>query len=152
METRGRIVALGVRPAHGRFVDREEASARPGGGLEGDLAAERGGHRGVTLLSRERWADVVADMGRDLPWQTRRANVLVEGLDLLSLVGHGVQLGEVVLEVRGETVPCATMEREAAGLMAALAPDGRGGVYGRVHTGGTIRTGDKILDLGPWKA
>ena len=34
----------------------------------------------------------------DLPWHTRRANVLVEGLVMTDLIGKTVQIGDVVVE------------------------------------------------------
>lgn len=115
-------------------------------GLAGDF---RGKHanRKVTVLGLEGWAAACAALGRELPWTTRRANLLVEGLALPRQVGARLRIGPVVLEVYEECDPCSRMEAEAAGLEAALAPDWRGGLACRVIEGGAIALGDAVVDL-----
>lgn len=112
-------------------------------GLEGDFRG-RTRNRQVTVLSREAWAAACAAVGADLPWTTRRANLLVEGLDLEETTGQRLHIGEVVLEITGETRPCTRMEEAHAGLREALTPGWRGGVTCRVVTPGTVRTGATV--------
>lgn len=126
-----------------------ELNVRAGVGIEGDLPASS--HRAVTLLSSEHWRQTCAELGKELPWHTRRANVLVEagpgslsGGGLGPWIGQAVRIGEVGLQIEGETKPCALMDRLHAGLRAALAPDVRAGVHGRVTCGGRIRVGDLV--------
>lgn len=83
-------------------------------------------------------------LGADLPWHVRRANVCVEGLDLPALIGRRIRAGQLVLDVLDETRPCDLMDEMHPGLQAALRPEGRGGVYGRVLEGGLLQIGDSI--------
>ena len=48
------------------------------------------GKREVTLLSAEAWAEVCRELGADLPWHKRRANFLVEGIDLAGTIGKTI--------------------------------------------------------------
>ena len=119
------------------------------GGIHGDFrgAIKPGGRgrRQVTLLERGDWDAAMAEVGHNLPWQDRRANLLVDGLDLPQLPGARLRIGEsVILEITRETDPCERMEALAAGLKAALLPDWRGGACTRVIAGGHIAVGDAI--------
>lgn len=102
------------------------------------------GKRQVTILSREAWDAVCADLGTALDWTARRANLLVEGLALERTTGRRIRIGGALLEVTGETDPCVKMDKEMPGLQAALRPDWRGGVICRVLAGGEIAVGDKV--------
>ena len=112
-------------------------------GLEGDRGGLKPG-RQVSILFREGWEDACRDAGAALPWQTRRANLYVEGLDRPREAGGRITVGEVVLEVTEETRPCALMEAAFAGLRDAMRPDWRGGVLCGVIKGGEIRQGDPV--------
>ncbi len=141
----GRVVAMAVRKGEREpMVDVTEDRAIVGEGLSGDERAS--GQRGVTLLSREQWAETMAELSADLPWQTRRANILVEGVDLAGSVGKTLKLDNVELRIWGETRPCALMDEYHAGLKDALKPNMRAGVHGEVIKGGLVTTGD-FVDL-----
>lgn len=119
------------------------------GGLDGDFrgAVKPGGRgrRQVTLIERGDWAAAMREVGRDLPWQERRANLLVDGLDLPQIAGVRLHIGgDVVLEVTRQTDPCERMEGLAPGLKGALLPDWRGGACARVIAAGSIAIGDEI--------
>lgn len=120
----------------------------PGKGL--DVETRGGGVRQVTLLSVESWGDVCAELGTELPWHTRRANLLIDGIDLAATVGRVVIIGEARLRVHGESKPCNVMDQQHLGLRAALRPYGRGGVFAEVLTGGTVRVDDVVVVEGPW--
>ena len=112
-------------------------------GLEGDFRG-RTRSRQVTVLSREAWAGACAELGTELPWTTRRANLLVEGLDLEGTAGQRLHVGTVVLEITGETRPCDRMDEAHEGLRAALTPGWRGGITCRVVTPGRVQAGDAV--------
>ena len=76
-----------------------------------------------------------------MPWTVRRANLLIEGLDLRETTGARLRIGDVVLQVSCETEPCYRMEEAVPGLKAALEPGWRGGVCCRVVKGGAITPG-----------
>ncbi len=142
----GRVVAIAVRSAARRpMIEIEQALARIGGGLEGDYAAR--GARGISFLSAAQWEAVTRELSADLPWHTRRANVLVDANGLAHLIGRRIRFGEVEVRVEGETAPCGLMDALHPGLRAALHGDCRGGVYGRVLHGGQFRVGDTLLLL-----
>ena len=149
MSTRilGNVIGLAIRTAvGGPMQELEQLETAEDGGVEGDVPAPV--DRGITLMSSHQWQEVVEELGVDYPWYTRRANVLVDCERLGYLMGQTLELGEVVIEVKGETDPCAVMERIDPRLKQALTPDWRGGIYGRVVQGGTISLGD-TLELRP---
>ncbi|WP_404368989.1 MOSC domain-containing protein [Sphingomonas sp. MMS24-J45] len=128
-------------------LDQIEVSVE--GGISGDFrgVVKPGGkgRRQVTLIEAGDWAAAMAEVGHSIPWAERRANLLVEGLDLPQVAGTKLRIGEdVVLQITRETDPCERMEALAPGLRAALTPDWRGGACSRVLAGGTIRIGDTI--------
>lgn len=142
----GTVEAIFVYPAKRQPGEaREEVIAVSGTGLEGDHT--RGGARSVTLLSREAWEETMAELGADLPPEARRANLYVRGLDLAALIGRRLRIGGAELTVAGETTPCELMEAEKPGLLAALGPRMRGGVFGPVERTGSISRGDSITVL-----
>ena len=49
--------------------------------------------RQVTLLSAMVWNKVCQEVNRDLPWTTRRANLLIDGLEFLNKKENYLRLG-----------------------------------------------------------
>ena len=115
------------------------------GDFRGAVKPGRSAKRQVSLIERADWDAAMAELGVDHHWSVRRANLLVEGLDLPQRPGALVRIGEsVVLEIMMECDPCSRMEEIEPGLKAALTPDWRGGALARVIQGGDIRLGDSI--------
>ena len=117
-----------------------------GEGIVGDHT--HGKKRHVTLIFEDDWAAACAALGRSVDPSGRRANVLLSGGDGGALVGTRIRIGSVLIEVRKETAPCGTMEQAAEGLMDALVPDCRGGVWGRVLEGGVLEPGAPLEVVG----
>lgn len=139
----GRLLGIAVRSRrNGPMKLLDFAEVREQAGIDGDLAVSA--ERGVTLLAQEQWQQVVDELGTPLPWHTRRANLLVQGLVMGDLVGRRLSIGEVELDVQGETKPCGLMDEIQPGLREALVPELRGGVHARVLQSGTISVGDAI--------
>ena len=116
----------------------------PDGGVDGDCNGHKN-RRQVSLIEADDWAAALAEVGADIPWWERRANFLVEGLDLPQNIGARLRIGaDVVIEIRTECDPCERMEALHPGLRAALEPDWRGGALGKVIAGGIINIGDEI--------
>jgi MOSC domain-containing protein YiiM len=103
------------------------------------------GRRQVTLLSRQSWQDACKELGVELPWTFRRANLLIDGLRFSAAdVGRIIRIGGAELQVMVETDPCPRMDAQHEGLTKALLPDWRAGVCCRVLKGGSVRVGDGI--------
>ena len=140
----GKVLAMARRKASRAPMETVLAALiDEAGGLEGDLRGEDD-ERQVTLLTREGWEAACAELGRDLPWTTRRANILIEGVTVAGELDGVVRIGEVELVITGETAPCQRMDELVAGLRQALTPDWRGGVTCRVSRGGRVRAGDAV--------
>jgi MOSC domain-containing protein YiiM len=143
----GRVLSIALRQQDKRqMTEVTEADAERDGGLVGDLAARP--ERGVTLIAAGQWREVQKELQAELPWYTRRANVFVEADSLGELIGARIKIGDVVLQIEGETRPCDLMDRLHFGLRGVLKPDARGGVHGRVLESGRIRVGDLITRCG----
>lgn len=142
--TAARLEAIFLRPS-ARSPVRSVARARAvaGVGLEGDHA--NGGRRQVTLLSREAWDAVCTELAQTIEPAVRRANLLVSGLDLGTCIGHRLRIGDVVIDVLGETRPCELLDDGGRlGLAAALRRDRRAGVYGVLRAGGDLQVGSAV--------
>ncbi|WP_028773395.1 MOSC domain-containing protein [Shewanella waksmanii] len=106
----------------------------------------RPGKRQVTVMSAEQWRVACDSINVDLPWTTRRANLLVEGLCFSQQdLGKTLEIGALKLLITGETDPCKKMEIAQPGLENALLPDWRGGVTCRVVNDATIAIGDTVI-------
>ena len=138
----GRILGIATRPRPAADMTESQQVEVLADGLAGEN--RRGRRRQVTLLAREDWERAQADAGAELHWTTRRANLLVEGLELAHTKGRRIRVGTALLEVTAETDPCGLMDRFHLGLRKALEPDWRGGASTRVLEPGLIRVGDPV--------
>jgi MOSC domain-containing protein YiiM len=112
-------------------------------GIEGDCRGQVL-DRQVTVVSADSWRDACADLGADVPWTMRRANLLLGGIDLRDSGGALLSIGDVLLKIEGQNPPCRVMDFQHDGLRKALEPDWRAGVSCRVLNGGEIRIGDVV--------
>ena len=148
IQPHGVVHGIAVRPGDGeQMVEVIEQRAVTGAGLVGDPRAM--GRRGITLLSEEKWTDTMREIGADLPWHARRANVLVYGMDLKATIDKVIRVGDILVKVWGETEPCGPMNDVHPGLMEALRLDTRGGVYGEIIYPGVVRLGDPVTIMQP---
>lgn len=111
-----------------------------GSGLKGN--ADQRGKRQVTLLDQDVWERLMEDLDAALDPSVRRANLMLEGIDLKESRGKILKLGGCVIEIYGETKPCHQMDEALPGLKKAMYDDWKGGAFGTVLSGGEIRTGD----------
>lgn len=125
-------------------ISVNSASVQPGLGLEGDHFKKKNGLRQVTLLSQQAWNEVCKDLGTKLEPSLRRANILLDGIDLKESKGKILKIGQVTIQVEGETTPCRLMDEAFPGLKDVLT-NWRGGAYGRILKGGIIRVGEKVF-------
>ena len=146
----GRIagIARHDRPL-GPMETLDSAELIEGQGVAGDFRGTRKagstGQNGVVLIEASDWANAVNKCGADVPWYERRANLLVEELDIPQQPGARLRIGpEVLVEITQECAPCERMEALHPGLRAALEPDWRAGARARVLRGGEVSVGDEI--------
>jgi len=142
----GKIQWIGLRKEkRGEVQSVQIVEVEAGTGLAGDHYGKKDGKRQVTLIQAEHLEGVQKMLGKDEldPALTRR-NIVVEGINLLSLKDRKFQIGdEVILETTGDCHPCSRME-ENFGPGGYNAMRGHGGITTKVVQGGTIQVGDKV--------
>jgi MOSC domain-containing protein YiiM len=144
MTPAGRLERIWVKRAKRGPMDSVETALLDAGvGLRGN--ANRGGRRQVTILSSERWTELMAALAADLPPETRRANLMVSGIDLENSRGRILHIGAARIRIHGETRPCERMEDAHAGLQELMRDRWGGGAFGEVVDGGEIRVGDRAV-------
>lgn len=116
-------------------------------GLVGN--ANQNGRRQVTLIEREVWDRLQAELGREFDPAIRRANLMVSGVSLMATRDRLLRIGTCLIDIRGETRPCRLMDESIPGLREAMKPDWGGGVFGVILEGGRITVGDEVRVEGP---
>lgn len=140
----GRVERLWIKRAkRGPMDEADELRVVRRTGIETN--ADWGGRRQITVIEKERWDAMMLELGdADVDPSARRANVLVSGCDLADSRHRVLRLGDVRIEIGGETRPCERMDEAYPGLRRAMAPPWNGGVYGIILDDGAIRVGDPV--------
>lgn len=103
--------------------------------------------RQVTIIEREVLREHAGVLGiADLEPGEARSNIEVSGIDLVSLMGRDVQVGEAIVRFVEPRTPCYKMDALAQGLRA-LMENGRQGVIAIVVKDGRVRPGDSIAPV-----
>ena len=103
------------------------------------------GDRQVTVMTQEGWNAACSDLDKKLHWTTRRANLIIEGVDLENTTGDLLKIGNFMLEITGELKPCPRMDEQIVGLTKALVPEWRGGVTCKILSEGVVNENDEVL-------
>jgi len=139
----GIVSAISVRPQRLEapiIINQVRAIEKKG--LEGDRS--KGGNRQVTLIQKEHMAVVSSFLGKEsIEFTLTRRNILVEGINLLSLKGKQFQIGEAILQYSGDCHPCSRME-DALGEGGYNAMRGHGGITAKIIKSGLISKGDAV--------
>jgi MOSC domain-containing protein YiiM len=142
----GRVEWIGVRPERrAPMIALREAQLLEARGLEGDRAALKAGRsRQVTLVQAEHLAAIAAFLGvpEVVPASLRR-NLLVAGINVLSLRQARFAIGDCELEGTGHCHPCSRLE-ETLGFGGYNATRGLAGITARVLVGGTFALGATV--------
>lgn len=141
------IVVRGAPRERARTVERTLALA--GIGLADDRLGRRGeaelSTRQVTLIQQEH-LPLIAAFARSGPLDPvdLRRNIVVSGINLLSLKKARLRVGGAVIEIVGPCAPCSRME-EVIGPGGYAAMRGHGGMTARILESGPIAAGDAVV-------
>lgn len=143
MEAPGKLERIWLkRMTRGPMDAHAGATLVAGKGLVGN--ANQGGKRQVTIISAERWADMMQELGAQLDPSARRANLMVSGINLLESRNRILQVGPCRLRILGETRPCEQMDAAWLGLREIMKKDWGGGAFAEVLDDGEIAVGDPV--------
>ena len=146
----GTVNWIGLRPGKRQpmtVVNEVEVCLEQG--LIGDrYSGKPGGKRMVTLIQAEHLEVMAKLLGEtDLPPSTLRRNIVVSGINLLSLKAPGQEfhfkIGEAILQMTGPCHPCSRME-EVLGPGGYNAMRGHGGITASVIKAGKVSLGDCV--------
>jgi MOSC domain-containing protein YiiM len=149
---KGAASAIDKRPVDSAPV-RDPGPKRGGlgSGMVGDDVASRRHHGGslqaVYAVAREELDWWGAQLGRELRDGMFGENLTTSGLDVDgAVVGERWRVGEVLLEVTGPRIPCATFAgwMGERGWVKRFVANGRPGAYLSVVEPGTITAGDLV--------
>lgn len=140
----GRVEWIGVRPArHAALLSLAEVEASQDSGLQGDRYASSG-KRQVTLIQAEHLPVIGGVLRQTVEAATLRRNIVVSGINLISLKSARFRIGDALLEGTGPCEPCSRMEY-ALGPGGYNAMRGHGGITARVLESGRIKVGDAVV-------
>ena len=144
MSEQGKLEAIWLKRMKGGPMDaKEQATLKADSGLVGN--ANQGGKRQVSIIEKEVWENLMALLGANLDPASRRANLMVSGIQLAETRGKVLQVGNSRIRIYGETKPCEQMDKAWPGLQAAMRPNWGGGAFGEVLDDGDISVGDSVM-------
>lgn len=154
-DVNGRVASLHLHPekAGGRMADTNEIEVVVGKGIVGEPRyfgrtnrEGRPSRRNVTLIEREIVVEHAEALKADITPGLVKSNVETTGVDLISLIGKRVQIGDAILNFYEPRLPCDQMDRIIPG-MRLLMCDERQGVVAEVLQSGRIKVGDELQVL-----
>jgi MOSC domain-containing protein YiiM len=139
----GRLERIWLKRARrGPMDPADAATLTEGKGVRG--SANFGSQRQVTIISVERWLEMMAELDADVDPSARRAELLVSGVDLERSRDRLLSVGACVLRIGGETRPCERMDEAWPGLRDVMSRRWGGGVWAEVVRGGDVRVSDPV--------
>lgn len=142
-ESKGNVITIWLKRAKRGPMDKvDSAELIAGAGIRNN--ADLGGKRQVTIISLQRWHEMMAELGANIDPSARRANILVSDIDLSDSRGRILQIGACRLKINGETRPCERMDEAFDGLRQVMKTNWGGGAYAEVLDDGVIKTGDLV--------
>ena len=147
----GQVAGIFIAAAHGAPLQAlDEVKAVAGRGLTGDrnFYGDDDGHDPadeITLIAAEGLERARTEHGLDLAPGEHRRQIVVEGVDLLALVGRTVRVGEVEVAVLADNPGCRYLQN-LVGKPVLRGLRRHGGVRGEILHGGVLRVGDPVGD------
>ena len=139
----GKVEFISIRPEkRGIPVAVASVVINKENGLEGDHYAKVG-NRMVTLIQQEHLDAVASILKKKIDPLLTRRNIVVSGINLISLKDKQFKIGSTILETTGECVPCKRME-ENFGAGGYNAMRGHGGITCKVIEAGACSVGDPV--------
>lgn len=139
----GRLEGIWLKRSHGGPMDAfSTARLVAGQGIEGSI--DRSRRRQVTIIAREAWEQLMSQLSARADPSSRRANLMVSGIELSNTRGRVLRIGAGRLAIGGELTPCERMDEVRPGLRELMRPDWGGGVFAQVLDNAEIRIGDPV--------
>jgi MOSC domain-containing protein YiiM len=108
--------------------------------------------RQVTLIEREQIAEHAVTLGLEsISPGAVRSNIETDGVDLISLIGREVRIGDAVVFLYAPRDPCEKMDAICQGLREQMM-NSRQGVLAEVVRSGRVQVGDAIIAVSPGSA
>ena len=145
----GKVEWIGIRTEKkGDIKVVKSVFVKKGSGLDGDhFKGSSSGKREVTIIQMEHLQTVAKILGRkNIDPELTRRNIVVSGINLLSLKDQTFRIGEVILETTGICAPCSLMETNL-GKGGYNVMRGHGGITTKVISEGKLELGDKVKIL-----
>tara|TARA_B100000579_G_scaffold344702_1_gene297212 strand:- start:157 stop:648 length:492 start_codon:yes stop_codon:yes gene_type:complete len=143
---KGNVEWIGVRTKKNADLSVVESiKVEKGTGLVGDhFKGTLSGKREVTLIQKEH-LNVISNIlgGKTINPKLTRRNIVISGINLLSLKNQQFKVGSAILETTGICAPCKKME-ENLGPGGYNAMRGHGGITATVIEEGDIKLGDTV--------
>lgn len=145
MNVKGKILGIATREKTRAIMDEHtSAPITFENGVGQDSRGKKRNKRQVTILTNENWHSTCKELGSEIPWTTRRANILIEGIELKDKTGCQLKIGTAIVEITGELEPCNRMDEQFEGLTKILSSDWRGGVTCKLIQEGEIHLNDEV--------
>lgn len=113
-----------------RYFERKRRSGEPS-------------RRHVTLIEREIVDQHAKALRAELPPGRVKSNIEIMGVDLITLIGKKIQIGDAILDFYEPRLPCDQMDRIIPGLRLLMC-DKRQGVIAEIVKSGHIKIGDEL--------
>lgn len=143
----GELLWIGLRPARKKpMISVEKIEVGSDCGLIGDHYAGRNHKRQVTMFQWEHIAVLESFTGKSIAPEMLRRNLLIRGINLLTLQKQIFQIGSTIFKTTGLCHPCSRMEN-ILGHGGYNAMRNHGGITTQIIQSGQINIGDELIVL-----
>lgn len=142
IEGSGRLTNLWMKVARKQpMVPKKQMTLIKDVGIEDNVAGKK---RQITIINKESWERLTDGLGVAIDPGSRRANLMVSGIELNNIKDRVLRIGNCRFLILGETKPCKQMDEVFQGLRNAMSDNWAGGSFAQVLTGGTVEVGEIV--------